>query len=301
MTMIQQSLRYLQSHGIGLGTGIALGLYLFLFIGIFIAIFTCFGIFIFGGEGSSLHAYLIGDVDSPSHLSCVALADYPLSGQMFFQDPGSLNLLGIIDLHDRIMFPMFSIIGLVAWVLGSIIINSPRIPYAIYHGNTLELIWTLIPALILWSIGIPSLKLLYLLDSEPQHQEALYIKVIGNQWYWTYEMHDLSFDSYIVPSDDLDLGDLHSLTVDEALPLPILTQLKFIVTSNDVIHSFAVPSLGLKVDAIPGRLNATSCIITRPSIYYGQCSELCGVLHGFMPIVLDAQPVPSFLTALADL
>ena len=232
-------------------------------------------------------------------LNIFILNDYPLQGQLFFQDPGSTNLIGMIDLHDRIMFPLITIIGLVFWIIFSILSSKNSLGFTVYHGNTIELIWTIIPAIVLWTIGIPSLKLLYLLDQESS--ESLHIKVIGNQWYWTYEINDVSYDSYIVQDDDLNIGEFHNLMVDNPLFLPIFTPLKFIVTSNDVIHSFAVPSLGIKMDAIPGRLNATNCIITRPSIYHGQCSELCGVLHGFMPITIIATDIPSFLSNIAAL
>jgi len=132
------------------------------------------------------------------------------------------------------------------------------------------------------------------------------VKVSGNQWYWNYEYSDyinnlgehINFDSFLVQDEDLELGDHRLLTVDNFLVLPVNTSVRILVTSNDVLHSFAIPSLGIKADAIPGRLNSTGFVITRPSTFYGQCSELCGVLHGFMPIGLHAVNLNSYLNFL---
>lgn len=131
-----------------------------------------------------------------------------------------------------------------------------------------------------------------ILDSE------LTIKAIGNQWYWNYEFTDnpsIFIESYMLDEKSLEEGDIRLLEVDNELKLPINTSIRLLVTSNDVIHSFAVPSLGLKSDAIPGRLNATGLIINRTSNYYGQCSELCGILHGFMPIKINAINLTEYL------
>jgi cytochrome c oxidase subunit 2 len=152
------------------------------------------------------------------------------------------------------------------------------------HGHFLEFIWTLTPAALLWAIGLPSLRLLYLMDEilEPE----VTIKILGSQWFWSYEYGEIAFDSYLVT--DPELGDLRGLAVDNYLVAPINASLRLLVSSNDVIHSFALPSLAIKIDAIPGRLNSAGLVINRAGIYYGQCSELCGVLHGFMPIGLIA-------------
>jgi cytochrome c oxidase subunit 2 len=121
---------------------------------------------------------------------------------------------------------------------------------------------------------------------------------MGSQWFWSYSYDGVSFDSFMIADSDLNLGDLRQLAVDNYLVLPINTSIRLVVSSNDVIHSFAVPSIALKVDAIPGRLNAAGVIINRPSTFYGQCSELCGVLHGFMPIGLHAVNIPNYLNFL---
>ena len=146
-------------------------------------------------------------------------------------------------------------------------------------------------------IGIPSLKLLYMMDEILEAEVT--IKAIGFQWGWTYSYGDyekeITFDSFLIGENDLELGDLRQLTVDNYLVLPINTSIRLIVTSNDVIHSFALPSLGLKCDALPGRLNSTGFIITRPAVFYGQCSELCGILHSGMPIGIKAVNLDQYL------
>jgi cytochrome c oxidase subunit 2 len=170
----------------------------------------------------------------------------------------------------------------------------------------IELIWTITPALVLIAIAFPSFKLLYLLDEviDP----VITVKAIGNQWFWTYEYSDyvndtgetIEFDSYMIPDTELESGQLRLLEVDNRVILPVDTHIRFIVTARDVIHSFAVPSLGLKLDALPGRLNQTSVIINREGVFYGQCSELCGILHGFMPIVIEAVSLESYLLWLSS-
>ncbi len=193
--------------------------------------------------------------------------DYPQLYDTTFQDPASESMLAIIDLYDNIVFYLILILIVTLWFAVSSLLNPDYLP-SVTHGNTIEIIWTIIPATILWMIGIPSLKLLYLLDEiiDPQ----LTVKAIANQWYWSYELSDfamdsesIAFDSFLVADSDLELGDLRTLTVDNYLVLPINTSIRLLVTSNDVIHSFAVPSLGIKVDALPGRLNMLGFIINR--------------------------------------
>ncbi len=230
--------------------------------------------------------------------------DYPQEGQLSFQDPASDWMYAIIDLHDRIVFYLIIILAVVLWTQISAISNKNHLAY-LHHGNMIEQIWTLTPAGILWAIGLPSLRQLYIMD-EIQDAEIT-VKAIGNQWYWSYEYSDyvnangsaeIAFDSFMVDEASQEQGDIRNLTVDNYLVLPVGTSIRLVVSSNDVIHCFAIPSLAIKSDAIPGRLNATGFIINRPSTYYGQCSELCGVLHGFMPIGLHAVSVPSYLSFL---
>ena len=217
--------------------------------------------------------------------------DAPEPWQLSFQDGASPSYEGIVELHDQIMFYLVIILLGVSWVLSSVILNfnynSNKIVHKYHnHGTLIELIWTITPALVLIAIAFPSFKLLYLMDEviDP----AMTIKALGHQWYWSYEYSDfvnedgesIEFDSYLVPTDELEEGQLRLLEVDNRVVVPVGTHIRFIVTGADVIHSFAVPALGLKIDAIPGRLNQTSVLVEREGVYYGQCSEICGVHHG---------------------
>jgi cytochrome c oxidase subunit 2 len=189
----------------------------------------------------------------------------------------------------------------VVWGLISVIKNNEYLGL-VAHGNLIELIWTISPSFILWVIGIPSLKLLYLMDEILDSE--ITVKAIGNQWFWSYEYSDyvtdenetIAIDSFKVADDDLALGELRTLTVDNYLVLPINTSIRVLCTSNDVIHAFALPSIGVKADCYPGRLNALGFVINRESVYYGGCSELCGSLHHAMPIGVKAVPLSSYLT-----
>ena len=166
----------------------------------------------------------------------------------------------------------------------------------------IELIWTITPAFVLIAIAFPSFRLLYLLDEVIS--PTVTIKVVGHQWYWSYEYSDyinvsgesIEFDSYMLPDSDLELGQFRLLDVDNKVVIPTDTHIRLIVTGADVIHSFAVPSLGLKIDAVPGRLNQTSMLAERTGTLYGQCSEICGVYHGFMPIAIEAVSIQDYLT-----
>lgn len=216
------------------------------------------------------------------------------------QDPASPSAEGVIELHDTIMFYIIAIIAFVFWILGTIVLNYRASSNGTLiahkysnHGTLLELVWTITPAFVLVAIAFPSFKLLYLLDEVIS--PSLTIKIVGHQWYWSYEYSDyltedgeaVEFDSYMVPDSDLEIGQLRLLEVDNPVIIPENTHVRFIVTGGDVIHSWAVPSLGVKVDGIVGRLNATSAISERLGVFYGQCSEICGVYHGFVWIWTD--------------
>lgn len=229
----------------------------------------------------------------------MAYSDYAMGWSGGFADPASDWLLAIIDLHDQIIFYLLIILAVVVWFLVSTLAiamsqsgNATGHYSHLAHGNIVELIWTVTPALVLWAIGLPSLRLLYLMDEilDPE----MTVKIMGSQWYWSYEFGSLRFDSFSVALPDLALGQLRQLAVDSTLLLPIHTAIRLLVSSNDVIHSFAVPSLALKVDAIPGRLNLAGLILNRSGNFYGQCSELCGVLHGFMPICVEGVGLPQY-------
>lgn len=173
---------------------------------------------------------------------------------------------------------------------------------SLLENQTVEVIWTLTPAVILLFIAFPSLKLLYLLDEvgEP----ALTVKIIGHQWYWRYEYSDFSdvrFDSYIIPERDLRRGGFRALEVDTRIVVPFKTPVRVLVTAADVIHSWTLPRLGVKTDAIPGRLNQLRFTRLRPGVIYGQCSEICGANHRFIPIVLESVNISRFFLWLTKL
>lgn len=170
------------------------------------------------------------------------------------------------------------------------------------HNSTIEIIWTIIPSIVLILIAIPSFMLLYAIDEVVYPQ--ITIKIIGHQWFWSYESYDLfdnltktiyKYDSYMVPSDELNNGQLRLLEVDLPLYLPIRTHIRLLITSSDVLHAWAVPALGIKMDAVPGRLNQVSVFIKRAGTFYGQCSEICGINHGFMPIVVHAISINKYV------
>nr|YP_008474891.1 cytochrome c oxidase subunit 2 [Diddensiella santjacobensis]AGS44133.1 cytochrome c oxidase subunit 2 [Diddensiella santjacobensis] len=230
--------------------------------------------------------------------------DVPTPWGMYFQDTASPIAEGIVELHDTIMYYMVIVLCLVTYILLSIIRiykNSIFTYKYLVHGTALEVIWTIFPAIILVFIAFPSFILLYL--SDDVISPSMTIKAIGYQWYWVYEYSDfvkengdtIQLESYIVPDDMLKIGQLRKLDVDTRLVLPIDTHIRFIVTSGDVIHNFAVSSLGIKIDANPGRLNQISTIVQREGIYYGECSELCGTGHDSMPISIQAVTLPKFL------
>ena len=234
------------------------------------------------------------------------LADAPESWQMGFQDPATPVMQGIIDLHHDIMFFMFVILVFVVWMLSRTLYHFHQsrnpVPEKIIHGTTIEIAWTVAPSLILVLIAIPSFALLYSMDEVVD--PAVTIKAIGHQWYWSYEYSDynqsdsegINFDSYMIPEDELELGQLRLLEVDNRVVIPVNTHVRMIMTSADVLHSWAVPSLGVKTDAVPGRLNQTPIFVKREGVFYGQCSELCGANHAFMPIVVEAVSLDNYIS-----
>jgi len=220
--------------------------------------------------------------------------------QLGFQDPATPIMEGIINFHNHIMFFLVIIGFFVMWLLARCLMlynqNSNNEIDNFTHSTLLEIIWTIVPVLILMVIAIPSFALLYSMDEilDP----SITLKVVGHQWYWSYEYSDynhlaeenegLNFDSYMIAEEDLVLGSFRLLEVDNRVVLPINTHVRILVTAADVLHSWAIPSFGIKVDACPGRLNQTSLFIKRPGVFYGQCSEICGTNHGFMPIAVEA-------------
>jgi heme/copper-type cytochrome/quinol oxidase subunit 2 len=237
--------------------------------------------------------------------------DAPEAWGIYFQDSATPQMEGLVELHDNIMYYLVIILFAVGWILLSIIRNfvinvSPISHKYLNHGTLIELIWTITPAVILILIAFPSFKLLYLMDevSDP----SMSILAEGHQWYWSYQYPDfldsseefIEFDSYIIPDSDLEEGSLRMLEVDNRVIIPELTHIRFIITSGDVIHSFSCGSLGIKCDAYPGRLNQVSVFVNREGVFYGQCSEICGILHSSMPIVIESVSLEKFLTWLEE-
>lgn len=232
--------------------------------------------------------------------------DSPEPWGLFFQDNATPQMEGLEELHNNIMFYLAIILFSVTWIMVSIMINFKHKTAKISnkyvnHGTLVELIWTITPALILILIAFPSFKLLYLMDEviDP----SLVIHGEGHQWYWSYQYTDfyndaeesVEFDSYIIPESDLDIGQLRMLEVDNRVIIPHFTHTRFVVGGADVIHSYACPALGIKCDAYPGRLNQSSIYLNRQGTFFGQCSEICGILHSSMPIAIQSVSLPKFL------
>nr|YP_009429417.1 cytochrome c oxidase subunit II [Xenograpsus ngatama]ASW34546.1 cytochrome c oxidase subunit II [Xenograpsus ngatama] len=211
------------------------------------------------------------------------------------QDSTSPIMEQMIFFHDHVMLVLISILSFVGYLMLTLFSNSFINRYML-ENQPIEIIWTSIPAVILIFIALPSLRLLYLLDEV--NNASLTLKTVGHQWYWSYEYSDflqVEFDSYMIPSNELENSGFRLLDVDNRTVLPMNTQTRVLVTAADVIHSWTVPTLGIKADATPGRLNQVSFLITRPGLFYGQCSEICGVNHSFMPIVIESTSIDSFL------
>lgn len=225
-------------------------------------------------------------------------ADYPRPWQLYFQESATPVMEDLTTFHNLLLFIEGGIVLVVAALLIYVIVrfraSRNPIPSKTAHNTLIEIIWTGIPVLILIVIAFPSFKLLYKMDVTPKAD--LTIKAIGNQWYWTYEYpdHDIRFDSNMLNEDQLKPGQFRLYEVDHRLVVPIQTNIRLITTATDVLHSWAVPAFGVKKDSIPGRLNETWFHVNKEGVYYGQCSELCGVKHGFMPIVVEAVPKEKF-------
>nr|AAV63597.1 cytochrome oxidase subunit II [Setophaga striata]ACI14326.1 cytochrome oxidase subunit II [Setophaga striata]ADO23047.1 cytochrome c oxidase subunit II [Setophaga striata] len=213
--------------------------------------------------------------------------------QLNFQDASSPIMEELMGFHDHALMVALAICSLVLYLLTHTL--TEKLSSNTVNAQVIELVWTILPAMVLVMLALPSLRILYMMDeiNEPD----LTLKAIGHQWYWTYEYTDLkelTFDSYMIPTTDLPLGHFRLLEVDHRVIVPMNSTIRVIVTADDVLHSWAVPSLGVKTDAIPGRLNQTSFLASRPGVFYGQCSEICGANHSFMPIVVESIPLTDF-------
>jgi len=234
----------------------------------------------------------------------ILCGDCAAACQIGFQDPATTSMEGIYLFNLHLLFVIINIVLFVGWLLFLVLknfieFNNTKVAN-FNHSNYIEIIWTSIPALILLSLASPSFSLLYSLDeiSFPE----LTLKILGHQWYWSYEIsdfnscsntHNLKYSSYMLTDESLKesaVGLFRNLETNKRVVLPTNTHLRLLITSVDVLHSWTVPSFGVKVDACPGRLNQANLFIKRFGVFFGQCSEICGVNHGFMPIVVLAVP-----------
>ena len=221
-----------------------------------------------------------------------AFADKPKKWQLGFQDAATPVMEKITDLHNLLLV-IIGVIGL--FVVVAILYIAFRFhekrnkkPATFSHNTTIEIIWTTVPVLILLVIAVPSFKLLFYMDHTATPEMTL--KATGNMWYWKYDYpeHKIEFDSNIIPEADLKPGQMRLLEVDNQIIVPVNTNIRLLFTAADVVHSWAVPAFGVKKDCIPGRLNEAWINVNKEGTYYGQCSELCGMKHGFMPIAVKA-------------
>jgi cytochrome c oxidase subunit 2 len=211
---------------------------------------------------------------------------------MGMQDAATPVMQGITEFHNLLLVIIIAIAVFVTclmiYVMWRFSEKRNPTPNQTSHNTLLEVIWTAVPVLILVLIAIPSFKLLYYEDVIPKADMT--VKAIGKQWYWTYEYPDhgnFEFDSVMIADDEIKPGQIRLLDVDNRVVVPVDTTVRLIVTADDVIHAWAIPAFGIKIDAVPGRLNETWFKAEREGTYYGQCSEFCGVNHGFMPIRVE--------------
>nr|YP_010015581.1 cytochrome c oxidase subunit II [Svistella anhuiensis]QFG38959.1 cytochrome c oxidase subunit 2 [Svistella anhuiensis] len=212
-----------------------------------------------------------------------------------FQNSSSPLMEQLIFFHDHTLMILTMITLMVSYIMTSLFFNKLNNRFLL-EGQAIELIWTILPAITLIFIALPSLRLLYLLDDS--YNPSITFKTIGHQWYWSYEYMDfkkmIEFDSYMI-SDLNPLNSFRLLDVDNRTILPMNIQIRSLISSSDVIHAWTVPTLGIKSDATPGRLNQILFLINRPGIFFGQCSEICGTNHSFMPIVIESTNLNSFI------
>nr|AAS13594.1 cytochrome oxidase subunit II [Papilio erostratus] len=201
----------------------------------------------------------------------------------------------IIFFHDHTLIILIMITMLVSYLMMNLFFNK-YINRFLMESQMIELIWTIIPTITLIFIALPSLRLLYLLDE--LNNPLITLKSIGHQWYWNYEYSDFNnveFDSFMLQYSKSNLNNFRLLDVDNRIILPMNNQIRIMVTATDVIHSWTIPSLGVKIDANPGRLNQMNLFINRPGIFFGQCSEICGANHSFMPILIESISIKNFI------
>nr|CAE48132.1 cytochrome oxidase subunit II [Neoceratodus forsteri] len=216
--------------------------------------------------------------------------------QLGFQDAASPVMEELLHFHDHTLMIVFLISTLVLYIIMAMVSTKLTNKY-ILDSQEIEIVWTILPAVILIMIALPSLRILYLMDEI--NDPHLTVKSMGHQWYWSYEYtdyEDIGFDSYMIPTQNLSSGQFRLLETDHRMVVPTESPIRVLVSADDVLHAWTVPALGVKMDAVPGRLNQASFVTSRPGVFYGQCSEICGANHSFMPIVVEAVPLQHFET-----
>ena len=229
----------------------------------------------------------------------------PQPWQMNFRPSATPVMDDIVDFHNlllviEVLIVLF-VLGLMVYICVKFNAKANPVPSKTTHNVFLEVVWTVIPIIILIVITVPSVKLLVFMDKAPKEKVEMTLKVIGHQWYWSYEYPDagdLAFDSNLIPDEEIDAskGQIRLLEVDNRIAIPVDTTIRVLMTSDDVLHNWAVPAFGIKMDTVPGRINEAWIRVpaARAGVYRGQCSELCGVNHGYMPIVIEAKSKQDF-------
>nr|YP_010233748.1 cytochrome c oxidase subunit II [Eophileurus chinensis]QSZ78117.1 cytochrome c oxidase subunit 2 [Eophileurus chinensis] len=213
---------------------------------------------------------------------------------LLLQDSASPLMEQLTFFHNHALMILFMITTLVGYMMSTLFSNKLDNRFLL-EGQTIEIIWTTLPAITLIFIALPSLRLLYLLDEI--NNPLVSVKAIGHQWYWSYEYGDFSnfeFDSYMIPTSDMKINNFRLLDVSNRMIIPFNSQIRLMVTAADVIHSWTIPALSVKIDATPGRLNQVSFLMNRTGLFFGQCSEICGANHSFMPITVESIPPSTF-------
>nr|AGC22298.1 cytochrome c oxidase subunit II [Trigonopteryx hopei] len=212
-----------------------------------------------------------------------------------FQDSTSPLMEQLSMFHDYTMTMIIMIMIIVTYSMSYMIMNK-YLTKNLLHGHKIETIWTMLPAMTLIFIAMPSIRLLYMMDDSIN--PLITIKSIGRQWYWSYEYSDfnnIEFDTYMMSESMLNNNSFRTLEIDNRTVLPMNSEIRMLTSASDVLHSWSIPSMGIKIDATPGRLNQSNFSINRPGLFFGQCSEICGANHSFMPIMIESTSSKMFI------
>lgn len=249
-----------------------------------------------------------------------SFTDAPEPFQMRYQDPATVYMESLIAFNKHLLFLITAIVVMIGWMVLSTIASFEEFFSSevqdFYHSTSIETAWTCIPTAVLLGLSIPSFNLLYASDEDSEPRITL--KIIGNQWFWRYEISDwnnlfacmkcqvtkIKYTCYMLPDSEIQdwwsYGYINKLETNRRVYLPADVCIRLLVTSMDVLHSWTIPSFGVKIDACPGRLNQVLILIKRAGVFFGQCSEICGVNHGFMPIAILVMEEDQFYVFICD-